>query len=801
MIADIRFALRGLARSPGFTLAALLTLGLGIGANAAMFSVVHAVLLRPLDVAEPGQLVRLGQTKGEWHTSVSPPNLMDWKRRSRTLEGFSGYQIAGVNLLSGDAAERVRVAFVSPSLPPLLGIRPAFGRGFVEEEAQEGRDRVLLLSAGYWRSRFGADPSIVGRPLTINGQPYTVAGVLPENLEFPPLRRAEVWAPLAFSETDLQARGSKWVAVLARLRPGVTLEQARGEMAGISRDLAKSYPDQNTGWQAEIFPLKTDIVASSRPMLLLLLGAAGLILLIACANVANLLLARANRRRREIAIRVALGASRARVLRQLLTEALVLSLGGAALGVLGAVWIVQAAAGPLARVLPRTPVGLDPAVVAFSMAVAVAASVLFGLAPAWQAASRRLDAAMRSSGERTAGSHRAITGGSFVAAEIALCLMLLAGTGLLLRSLARLTAAGPGFESRGVIAMNLNLPIAQYPEPSSWSRFFEEVRHRTAGIPGVESASYISHLPVSSDDFGNGFTIEGRPMARGEELAAELRWIAPSYFETLRVPLKAGRFLEERDTADAPLAVVVNEAFTRQFLPGENPVGRRLLIAFCRGMAQCPPSWEIVGVVGNVHERDLDVPAGPQMYVPQAQLPMSYTTLVVRTGMPAASIASEVRAAVRSLDPSIAVWGLRSMDDVIDESTGGRRLVVGLLSVFAALALTLAAVGVAGVMAYAVSERTREIAIRMALGASRPEILADVLRRAMRLAAIGVVAGGALAVAGTRLLRSLLFEVSPTDPLVLASSAGVLLAVAALAAYGPARRAAGVEPLTVLRSE
>jgi putative ABC transport system permease protein len=799
MIADIRFALRGLRRSPGFTIAALLTLGLGIGANAAMFSVVHAVLIRPLSVAEPGRLVRLGQTKGELHTNVSPANFVDWRDRSRTLEGMSAWSLAGVNLRSEGNAERVRVAFVSPSLLPLLGIRPPKGRAFSEKEAQPGSDRVVLLSHGYWRTHLGGDPAAVGRSLQVNGAPYTIVGILPERVDFPPLRRAEIWGPLALDARDLGSRGSKWLSAVARTRPGVSLETARAEMAEISRDLAQAYPDFNKGWSSEIVPLKPDLVGGARPMLLLLFGAAGFVLLIACANVANLLLARANRRRREIAIRVALGASRARMLRQLLTESLVLAFGGAAVGLLAAAWIVQAAAVPVASVLPRAAGGIEPAVVLFAVLVAAAASVVFGLAPAWQATSRRVDAALRGPGGRVAGAHR--TTAAFVAAEVALCLMLLTGAGLLLRSLARLSEVTPGFDARDLLAMNLNLPNAQYPDPATWARFFEDVRARTGAAPGIESASFISHLPVSSDDFGNGFTIEGRPMARGDEYTAEMRWVSPNYFDALRIPLRAGRFLGAGDRDGAPLAVVVNDTFARQFFPAEDAVGRRLLIGFCRDSANCPPVFQVVGVVGDVHDGPLDARPSPQMYVTEAQLPMSYTTLLVRTRMPATAAAAAVRNAVGALDPSIAVWDVRAMDDVIDQSSGSRKFLVGLLSAFAVLALVLAAVGVAGVMAFSVSERTREIAIRMALGARRQDVMSEVLRRALRLTAAGIVAGGALSLAATRVLRKLLFEVSPTDPLVLASAAAVLIAVAAAAAYWPARRAAGVEPLTVLRGE
>ena len=510
MIQDLRYALRGLVRSPGFTAAALLTLALGIGANTAMFSIFHAVLLRPLRVADPERLVNLGQTKGEWHTGVSPANFDDWRRRSRALEGMSAYSAAGVNLRSAEDAERVRVAFVSPTLLPLLGIRAAAGRGFSQEEDVPGRDRVVLLSDRYWRSRFAADPSAVGRSIQINGAPHTIVGILPADLEFPPLRRSDIWAPLALTSQDLQSRGSKWLSVVARIRPSASLAAARSDMDAISRDLDQAYPDFNKGWRAELLPLTRDIVGESRPMLLLLAGAAGCVLLIACANVGNLLLARANRRHREIAVRIALGAGRRRLIRQLLTESLVLALGGAVLGVLGAVWIVDALSGQISKVLPRYPGGIEPAVLAFSLILAAAASVVFGLAPAWQATRREVEGVLRGAGGRTAGAHR--TTAAFVAAEVALCLMLLTGAGLLLRSLAKLSEVDPGFDSRNLLAMNLNLPTAQYPEPEQWTRFFEQVRARTATLPEVESATFISHLPVTSEGFGNGFTIEGRPM-------------------------------------------------------------------------------------------------------------------------------------------------------------------------------------------------------------------------------------------------------------------------------------------------
>ncbi|HKD18106.1 MAG TPA: ABC transporter permease [Thermoanaerobaculia bacterium] len=797
---DLRYALRGLVRTPGFTAAALATLAIGIGANAAMFSFVQAVLLRRIPVEAPDRLVRIGQTKGDLHTSVSPANLTDWRARSRTLTGVSGWQIAGVNVKARADAERVRVAFVEPSLLRLLGVQPALGRAFADAEARPGNDRVLLLTAAYWKSRLGGDLSAIGRTLQMNGAPYTIVGILPDGLEFPPLRRAEVWAPLAFDEIDLASRGSKWVSVAARLAPGASLGEARAEMADVSTDLARAYPDSNTGWSAELVLLAPDLVRGSRPMLLLLLGAAGLVLLIACANVSHLLLARANRRRREIGIRIALGASRGRVVRQLLTESLLLAVGGAGLGTLAASWVTQAVAVPVARVLPRAPRGVDPAVIGFTILVAVLASVLFGLAPAWQASRRSTERALREGGARATGSRR--TTSLLVAGEVALCLILLAGAGLLLRSLARLAQVNPGFDGTDVIALNLNLPTSQYPEPASWSRFFDAARRRVAAVPGVESAAFISHRPVTQDTFGNGFTVEGRPLGRGEEYSAEMRWVSPNYFAALRIPLAAGRFLDERDHDGAPLAVVINRAFARTYFKDAEPIGRNLLIGFCRAPRQpCPPSWTIVGVVGDVHETALDLDAAPQMYVPEAQLPMSYASLLVRSKLPASAVASAVRAAVRGLDPTVAVWDVEPMEEIVDAASGGRRLLVALLTGFAVLALVLAALGVAAVMAHAVSERRREIAIRMALGARREDVVAMVLRQATRMTGAGVIVGLAGAAAASRLLRSMLFGVSATDPWVYAGAAVVLAAVGLAAAWLPARRASGVDPIVVLSNE
>jgi putative ABC transport system permease protein len=800
LVQDLRYGVRWLVRNPGFTSAAVVTLALGIGVNTAMFSLVHAVLLRRIPVEAPERLVRLGQTKGEIHSNVSPANLTDWRARAHTLVGMSGWQIAGVNLKAGADAERVRVAFVEPALLPLLGLQPALGRAFVDDEARPGNDRVLLLTASYWKSRLGGDPSAIGRTLQVNGAPYTIVGILPDGLEFPPLRRAEVWAPLAFDETDLASRGSKWVNVAARLAPGASLREARAEMAGVSTDLARAYPDSNTGWSAELVLLAPDLVRESRSMLLLLLGSAGLVLLIACANVSHLLLARAHRRRREIGIRIALGASRARVVRQLLTESLLLAVSGAGLGTLAAVWLTQAVAAPVARVLPRAPRGVDPAVVGFTVLVAVVASVLFGLAPAWQASRRSTERSLREGGTRATGSRR--TTSLLIAGEVALCLILLAGAGLLLRSLARLARVNPGFDAANVVALNLNLPTSQYPEPASWARFFDEARRRVAALPGVESAAFISHRPVTPDSFGNGFTVEGRPLGRGEEYSAEMRWVSPNYFAALRIPLVAGRFLDERDHDGAPLAVMINRAFARTYFPDADPVGRNLLIGFCRDSRQpCPPSWRIVGVVGDVHETALDREAAPQMYVPESQLPMSYTSLLVRSKVPASGLASAARAAVRDLDPTVAVWDVEPMEEIVDAASGGRRLLVALLTGFATLALVLAAVGVAAVMAYAVSERRREIAIRMALGARREDVLGMVLRQATRMTGAGVILGLVGAAATTRLLRSLLFGVSATDPWVFAGAAAVLAGVGLAAAWLPARRASRVDLALALSNE
>jgi predicted permease len=800
LMQDLRYAVRTLGRTPGFTLAAVSTLALGIGANAAIFSILNAILWKPYGVPHPDELVRLGQTRGQIHAAVSPANFVDYQKRSTSLVMLSGFENAGVNASDDERSERVRTAFVTADLLPLLGAQPVLGRSFSAGEFEPGRDHVVLLSHNFWRTRFGASDSALGRTLRLSGVAHQIVGVLPEGVDFPPLAHCDLWAPLAFSESDLASRGSKWVNVVARRAPGRSLAQARAETTAIAAELARAFPDENTGWSVEVLPFFEQVVGRTRPILLVLAGAAAFVLLIACANVANLLLARAGRRRREIAVRAALGASRRRLVRQLLTESAVLATAGSLVGILGAVWLSQAWADAASRVLPRAPGGLDTRVLLFCSAITGAATLLFGLAPSWQLARRSVSEAFgETSDARVAGGRR--VGSLFVAAEVALCLVLLTGAALLIRSLERLSSVKPGFDPTNLLTLRLNLPVSQFPKPETWARFFDEVRTRVASLPGVEEVTSISHLPVSDDGFGNGFTVGGRPTARGDESSAEMRWVGPRYFETLKIPLRRGRLLGPLDRTGSPLAVVINEAFTREFFPGEDPVGRHLLIAFCRDAKPCPPSWQIVGVVGDVRDQSLELAASPQMYVAEAQLPMSYTSLLIRTRMRPDALAAAVQREVRALDPTIPVWDARSMDDVIARSSGPRRYTAYVLAAFAALALALAAVGVGGVMACVVSLRAREIAIRMALGAGGRDVVGAIVGRAFRFAIAGIVVGLAGALALTRLLSSLLFDVRPTDPISIGAAVVLMLGISTLAAWLPARRAARIDPMVALRSE
>ena len=800
---DVRYGLRSLRRAPAFVAVAVLCLALGIGANAAIFSVVSAVLLRPLPYAEPERLVRAYESMRSWGPgstgSVSWPNYVDWRDGARSFEQLVAYGVGSANLLGRGEPERVRRVEATANLFTALGSRPVLGRTFVEGEDQPGRDGVVVLGGGFWQRRFGGDPRVIGQAVTIDGQPRTIVGVMPEAFNFPAGSRPyDVWLPLVPSDGERTSRGNHAFNVVGLLRPGVTPRQADAELREIAARLEKQYPQQQAERIALTRPLAEDVFGRTRPQLLVLLGAVALVLLIACANVANLLLARATARRREVAIRLALGASRARLVRQLLVESLLLAAGGAALGVVFARWSLAAMRPLVERALPRaSEIALDGPVFLFLLAVAVASGVLFGLAPALQATRGDVKDFLGEGSKGTAGAAQTRLRAGLVVAEIALSLVLLVGAGLLMRGFFLLRGTPAGLDPRNVLTVRVGTPDG-VPDAERTTRFFGPVLERVRAIPGVGSAGMITMLPIQSAWTNGGYTVEGEPTPEpGKEPLAEMRITSPGFYQSLRIPIVAGRDFSEAD-AVSPGGVIVNQAFVkRHFESGESPVGRRVNIY---GAAR-----PIVGVIGDVRQAGLDREPLVEVhgYFNDTTVTgwLSEMTIAVRTSVPPASVAGAVREAVRRVNADQPVFRVQTMEEVVAESLAGRRLHLWLLGIFAAVALALAAAGLYGVIAYLVAQRTREIGIRMALGARTRDVVGLVVAQGARLTAVGILVGLAGAWALTRLLATMLYGVSPRDPATFLAVAGVLASVAMLATWLPARRAARVDPLLAIRSE
>ncbi len=796
LLQDIKFGARMLAKSPAFALVAILTLALGIGANTAIFSVVHAALLRPLPYPEPDQLVmvwanleRRGGPVQEW---TNPADLHDWRTQNHVFEDMAALY-GETSTLSGDGEpEQLNIVAVTYPMFRVLKISPALGRDFTEQDNQPSGAQVAILSHGLWQRRFGGDLGIVGRAITLDGEPNTVIGVMPAGFPFPVIPTAEIFQPLQQAREG--TRGNAYLRVIARLKPGVTFDRARAEMDVIARRLEQQYPVTNEKKGITLTSLHEFFAGPARPALLVLLAAVALVLLIACANVANLLMARATARQREIAIRVALGAGRSRLVRHMLTESLLVSVAGGALGLLMATWGVE-----FLRIgLPQDTraffdVGIDSSVLAFTLAIAVLTPLLFGVLPALHASRPRLRDSLKGGGRATGGRASRLRS-ALVAAEIALSLLLLVGAGLLIRSFAELLRVDTGFNAQNVLRADLVLPYARYPERPQAVEAYARILERIRALRGVISAAATSQTPLSGEDNDTGFRVEGRPEPKlGERVVAWYRAVTPDYFRTMGIPLRRGRLFTASDGANTPLVVLANESFVRKYFPGEDPLGKRI------GQ---PERWrEIVGIVGNVRNFGLDREEPPAVYLPHPQTPIRAMTLVLRTAADPTALTSSVRGIVREIDDAVALGSVTSMEAVIARSLTDRRWTMTLLGAFAGLAMLLAAIGLYGVMAYSVAQRTQEIGIRVALGAQRGDVLRMVLRDGMKLWTVGVALGVASAFVATRWLGSLLFGIGAMDPLTFTVAPALLAGVAVLATIIPARRAMRVDPMVALRYE
>ncbi|HVN09677.1 MAG TPA: ABC transporter permease [Patescibacteria group bacterium] len=809
---DIRFGLRMLRASPAFTLVAVLTLALGIGANTAIFSVVDAVLLRSLPFPDSSRLVaitRVDLRNGESVRALSYPDFEDLRSGSHTLESAALYNEDSFTLTASGEPVHLRAGVASADLFRVLGISAQLGRTFLrEEDAPDAR--VAMLSDHLWRQRFAADPSVLGRTVTLNGRNYSIVGVLPPGIQFPldDPRPLDVWTTIAVyrvtSDGDkpvTEQRGSHFLLAIGRLKPGVTIPQANAEFSAISASLARQYPDTNAHLAMRPESALDALVGDVRPALWILLGAVGLVLLIACANVANLLLARATVRQREVAVRAAMGAARSRILRQLLTESLLLAVAGAIPGTLLAVWATRLLATLNADQIPRLAnASVDWSALSFTLAATLSTAVIFGLIPALQASRFNLTGSLREGGRGGGETVRHVRlRNLLVVSEISLALMLLVGSGLLLHSLLNILRVPPGFDPHGLIAFDLDLPGTRYGKPEQSAQFFRELLPRLRALPGVESASAVMPLPFSDNSLRTSFQIEGRPVPKSEEPYTQLRCVGQEYFRTMRIPLVSGRAFSATDTRDANKVIIINQTLAKKFFPNENPLGKRIKPGASDSSDE--PMREIVGVVGDVKHRTLWRAPDPEVYIPYDQLAFGAMTIVVRAAGDPHSLLSAIRAQVIGLDPELPLYGVRTLEEYISGTVAQRQFTALLLALFAGIALVLAGVGLYGVMSYGVAQRTHEIGIRVALGAASEDVLRLVVGQGLRLTALGLALGALAALAASRLLAKMLFGVSGADPLTFAVVAVVFLAIAVAACYVPARRAARVDPLVALRYE
>ncbi len=812
LIADFRFGFRILLRNPGFTLAAIVVLALGIGANTAIFSIVNAVLLRPLPYQDASRIMQV------WHVppaksfpgmtlfSVSPGNYLDWQSQNRSFEQMAAYGFESFNVGGGERPEAIRGAPVAPGFFSILRVQPVLGRTFSPEEDRPGQGHVVILGHTLWRDHFAADPGIVGRNVFLDGQSYTVVGVMPPKFKFPAW--ADLWVPLAWNNEKRAVRGNHNYMVIGRLKPEVAVQQAKADLGAISARLEQQYPEDDKGWGATVLPLREQIVGDVRPALLVLLGAVAFVLLIACANVANLVLAKTLARKKEIAIRTSLGASRAAVLRQILAETLLLSLAGGALGLFLARFCMTLIQKFLADRLPSsTEITLDAPVLAFTVFLALLAGILAGLLPAVRFTRTDVNEALKQGQNRgSSDSGGRKTRGLLVVSEVALSLVLLIGAGLMIRSLLRLSSVQPGFDPNNVLTARLTVPGTKFASPAAQISFYDQVLRQVRVTPGVESAGLIDSLPMDDGGSHQPVAVEGQPVVpMADQPEVDVRMISPAYFHAMRVPVLRGRDLNDADVAGRPPVVFISESMAKRFWPNENPIGKHITLTFFPGVAR-----EVAGVVGDVKQDSLDQTRPVEtLYWPLSQLTVPPSeawrsfgmSLAVRTSADPASATSGVTSAVHQVDPETPVVSVVTMEGLISASLSPQRFNVLLLGAFAGLALVLAAVGIYSVLAYSVRRRVREIGIRMALGATPSDVLQMVVADGMKPILLGVVLGLAAAFALSRVVTSLIYGVRATDPLTFTGVALLLIAVGLVATILPAYRATRVEPVKTLREE
>ncbi len=804
LLQDLRYGIRVLFKQPGFAIVAILALALGIGLNGAFFSMIDAILLKPINLPDPDRTVAIWESipsRGVEQNEVAPANFIDWKWQSSSFEEMALYTWWSANLTGVDPPERVRGFRATANLLAALGVKPALGRSFSIEEEQPGMDNVVILNHGLWQRRFGGDPEIVGKSVTLNGVNRTVVGVLRKEQDFP--RGGEVIAPLAFTAQLAANRNSHGYLSVARLKQGATVAQAQADLEVIASRLSAQYPESNTGRTVVVRTVLEDTVRNYKRLMPVFWGAAFFVLLIACANVANLLLARAAGRGKEVSLRLALGATRWRIVRQLLTESVVLASLGGLLGVLGAFWGVELLKASLPDDAPMMMPGFDHLgvnwrVLGYMTVISLLTGVLFGLAPGLQSSKPDLNESLNGASKAIGGARRNRLRGSLVVAEVALSLVLLIGAGLMMKSFLNVLRADPGFNPEGVVTMSLTLPATKYREPKQREAFFRELVERVERVPGVESVGIVNYLPLGQSNSSSPILIEGQSEPPpGEEHVGRYRVASPEYFQSMKIELLEGRFFTEQDRADAPPVVMINDFLARRFWPNGDAIGKRLRLA---GPIARNPWMEVVGVVGNVRH-EMNLPITPDYFLPYAQDPWSTMSLVARTRLEPGSQIALIRKEVQGLDPDQPVAEARTMIEVRDRSIMHYRFSSGILGLFGFFALLLAASGIYGVMSYFVSQRTQEIGVRMALGARQYDVLELVIRQGMLMVAGGICVGLIGAFALTRAMTKVLYEVNATDWQTFVFVTLLLSGVAFLACLIPARRATRVDPMVALRYE